>query len=256
MARSFDGASYVIIQDSATLRPVRNITLSCWAYTTSSGGNWQHFLTKAAAATWTPPYCDWLLRLNSTNNVDFLQVGGGGAVSTGTISINTWYHIAGTCDGTTLRIYINGSPDGTAGFANIGPSGFPLYLGCDTSFGETLNGRLADITVWSSCLSPAEIYALAHGYRPFMLTWRRNSLLAYYPFRNQSGVIRDFSGYGNLGVLTGTTFVTDPPLLWERSIPVLNITPPSLPQKLFIEGSIPMSMISAHFSRRMRTIGY
>ena len=63
----------------------------------SNSGNFGHFLQIKPDAIW---FRDWL---NLT-----------GAVFNGTITVNTWYHIACTKNGTTARIWVNGV-EGTSG---------------------------------------------------------------------------------------------------------------------------------------------
>lgn len=76
-----------------------------------------------------------------------------------TISANTWYHIAFTCDGTISTLYLNGVNVGTS--ANI-PSGFGSYfymghLTDNASSSEYLKGNIANAQLYTKALSAVEV---------------------------------------------------------------------------------------------------
>jgi hypothetical protein len=53
-------------------------------------------------------------------------------VSTTSVSINTWYHIAITRSGSTVRLFVNGTSESSVTFAGSVDGGVPLkYIGCD-----------------------------------------------------------------------------------------------------------------------------
>ena len=85
---------------------------------------------------------------------------GGEAVVTGpaALPINTWTHMAGTFDGTTLRLYINGSLVTSQAFAGpIFTSTGALRIGGNGVWGEYFTGRIDDVRVYNRALSAAEI---------------------------------------------------------------------------------------------------
>ena len=79
--------------------------------------------------------------------------------SSSTISVNTWYNITFTCNGTVSTLYLNGVSVGTS--ANI-PSGFGsyFYLGHLTdgaSNSEYLKGNIASTVIYNRSLSASEV---------------------------------------------------------------------------------------------------
>jgi len=84
---------------------------------------------------------------------------------------NTWYHISGTYDGVTARLYINGQEENSVNSSiAINNSSQNVYIGKShgsrsTSFGsgtgeETVNGRLDETRIYNRALSPDEVRKL------------------------------------------------------------------------------------------------
>ncbi len=112
-----------------------------------------------------------------------------------------WYHLAGTYDGDSARIYVNGLSVGKQrlrGQMEIDDSelvigrGDPLFSG-----GEYFDGELAAIRIWNVARSPEQI--LAGMSAP--LTGSEPGLVAYWNFAD--GKAKDLSGHGNDGKLSG-----------------------------------------------------
>jgi hypothetical protein len=81
------------------------------------------------------------------------------------LSLNTWHHVAGTYDGATAKIYVDGRMDSSiAVTGNIGNSTGALGIAHnDTRGGPYLAGGLDEIRWYSRALSAAEVAALASG---------------------------------------------------------------------------------------------
>lgn len=118
-------------------------------------------------------YATWLWRSSGTGNPIQVHFNAGGInvqspVATTTINLNTWYHLAGVKDGTTLRLYINGLQVATA----TGAFGVPSYA-YQPKFGTLyfnqtgyfnyapFNGSLDDMRIYNRALTPAEVAVLA-----------------------------------------------------------------------------------------------
>jgi hypothetical protein len=74
------------------------------------------------------------------------------------VTTNIWTHLAGTYDGATLRLYVNGvqvssrSPSGP-----IAVSTNPLQMGGDSIYGQYFQGRIDEVRVYNRALSATEI---------------------------------------------------------------------------------------------------
>lgn len=80
-----------------------------------------------------------------------------------TMTTGTWYHVAGSWDGATKRLYVNGALVATEA-SDIRYDGHPIVLGADENNGSPAlhwDGVLDDLRVYGRVLSPAEIQDLA-----------------------------------------------------------------------------------------------
>ena len=84
----------------------------------------------------------------------------------------TWIHVAATYDGTTIRIYIDGVPDGSvAGPPSIGTNNNPLYLGReDNTTPYWYQGKMDEVRIYNRALTLSEIQALATPVAPTLIS--------------------------------------------------------------------------------------
>jgi hypothetical protein len=80
------------------------------------------------------------------------------------ISTGTWYHLAGTWDGTTLTMYVNGASAAasTPGAIPILATGTTLYLGSGGP-SNFMYGSLDDARLYNRALSASEVWRLYNG---------------------------------------------------------------------------------------------
>ncbi len=146
------------------------ITLSAWVKNSSfPTGVEQRFVSKASDSSQDRTY--WMLgqtTVGGQNRLQFrLKAGGGGTAtliaSTGTLPLNTWYHAAATYDGSTMRLYLNGTEVGSVAESGSIARGrsVPINLGRSPEGSNYLRGAMDDVRVYSSTLTAAEVAALA-----------------------------------------------------------------------------------------------
>jgi PKD repeat protein len=157
-ALSFDGLNdWVTVNDAASLDLTTGMTVEAWVYPTESMTGWRTLLTKESP----PDRASYYLQANSDMDQpatgvflgDYQDVRGGPWLRP-----NTWVHLGGTYDGTTQRLYVNGTE--VANRAQSGPievSGGVLRIGGDSIWGELFEGRIDEIRVYNRALSAAEI---------------------------------------------------------------------------------------------------
>ncbi|MEP7264506.1 MAG: LamG-like jellyroll fold domain-containing protein [Bacteroidota bacterium] len=136
-------------------------------------------------------------------------------VSGTSLTLNTWYHVAGTYDGSVARIYINGVLAGSTSFAGsiVASTAFPARIGnlSDDGVGNPRywNGKLDEIRVWHRALPQSEIAAHMNMHLDTATTV---GLVGYWRFNEGTGTAStDLSGSGNNANLLSTT--------WSSSVP-------------------------------------
>jgi hypothetical protein len=82
-----------------------------------------------------------------------------------TLNTGTWYHLAGTWDGSLVRVYVNSVLDNTPGSksAPIGTDTRPLYIGGRTGSTDETDGIIDDVRFYDRALTVAEISQAASG---------------------------------------------------------------------------------------------
>jgi hypothetical protein len=108
-------------------------------------------------------------------------------ISQGSITVNTWYHVVFTWNGTTSQVYINGTSIGTLAAAPTGRAAWPSF-----GFGYC-DGSIQDAVLYNTAISGAEAAALYARRFPA----RRLNMVAWYPFFPGTARTTDFSGNGN-----------------------------------------------------------
>lgn len=137
-----------------------------------------------------------LVRTTVNNQVGFFLRGDNTyKLITGNITRDTWYHLVGTWDGSTLKLYINGILVASNTFMFTGiPDIANLNLGGSIGFsgsaGNYYTGYMDDVKIYDHALFPAEIYELS------------KAKILHYKFDEQSTLI-DRSGQEINTALTG-----------------------------------------------------
>jgi hypothetical protein len=176
MARDFDGTSHrLLAADNAALSlPDGGFTISLWMYcdTLAATSRSQYFYSHGTVATTSS--CNLYISEPTGALVGYVVSDGGTSKqvgwAAGAISAGVWYHICLRCVGDDLRIYRNGVQSGvaqTAAWNGVNPSG-SLYLGArnDLNADRFFNGKLAELAIYQSGISDAQLAQLADGESP------------------------------------------------------------------------------------------
>src|SRR2546430_9039414 len=76
------------------------------------------------------------------------------------LGLNTWTHLAGTFDGATMRLYVNGVEVASqAQTAALTATAGTLQIGADSYTGENFAGRIDEVRIYNRALTAAEIQA-------------------------------------------------------------------------------------------------
>jgi hypothetical protein len=183
MARTFDAASNeYLYNDSFTGISGVPFSMACWLYFTD--------------ATNDRPGI-WIGDKDVINHRSQLQFQDSGAVfnfqyetasgtsesSGGSMSVNTWYHLAGVAASVSSRIgYLDGAAQ-TEDTNNWGDLTAVDRVAIGAEAGSTpveyMDGHVAEAAVWDVALSQADITTLAAGYSPLFV--KPQNLVFYLP---------------------------------------------------------------------------
>jgi chitodextrinase len=157
-ALSFNGkSSRVIINDSASLNLSGGMTLEAWVSPTSVPASWQdviykqndiYFLEAGSSISNNPP------AIGAT----FSSHGDQYLAGVSSLPANTWTFLAATYDGTTLRLYVNGTQVASRSISDsLTSSTQALQIGGDAAYGQYFKGIIDEVRVYNLALTPTEI---------------------------------------------------------------------------------------------------
>lgn len=190
MALSFNGTSeYLETTSSISAVP---LTIAAWFNSTSTTAG-QTICTVCATGGSTANRFGLFAGGDATGDPVRAIVGntGANADTTTGYTANTWHHAAGVFTSNTSRTaYIDGGSAGTNTTSSTPTGVNAIVIGARyaSTLGAYFSGSLAEIGVWSTNLSSAEITSLAKGMSPRFI--RPQSLIAYFPLVREKIEIR------------------------------------------------------------------
>ncbi|MGR6919800.1 LamG-like jellyroll fold domain-containing protein [[Actinomadura] parvosata] len=156
-ALSFDGnASKVTIPHAADLALPSGHTMSAWVKpSTLSGYRSIAFKNHTSGVTYG------LYASNGTVPSSWMRTGGAHGQVNGTTALpaNAWSHVAVTHDGSTARLYVNGSLISSAPIGTLEDSGGGLQIGSNAYWGEYFAGVIDELRLYNRPQTNAEIQA-------------------------------------------------------------------------------------------------
>lgn len=210
MARHFVAASTDYIDCGSGVRgsDVVSLTVAAWIKLDS------HTAERKVMARWNNTAAEsWLLTVGSDGKVSFVILAtDNNAYSTTSataLSDGVWYHIGGTYDTATLKVFVNGAVDGSNTINKTMKTGtLPLLIGKGGD-GNPFDGSIAEATVWFNSY-PAIVTALAQGASPSDCEGMASTdHIGYWPLLGLSPEA-DVAANNHPGTLHGTTVVDHP----------------------------------------------
>jgi hypothetical protein len=152
------GLTDLVLPDVGSLNPTGSITLEAWGCLDelSTGSN-DHLVCRASTYclkfaqenAGDVPRFQLYDTANSWHNLDL----------SGVLDVGEWYYLAGTWDGSVMRLYINGEEEGFLGFSGvIKTTDFSTFIGSyDVSSGQSPDGVVDEVRVSDVARSAAWI---------------------------------------------------------------------------------------------------
>ena len=215
----FDGTDdYISFPSNASNNITGDITCEAWFFIDSDPGDWVRVLGKGNSTNRT--YGVWYNYSSDTFLFQRYNSGGGFSLTQGSagITLNKWYHIAGTSNGSSHTLYINGQSVATT--TTTGPfysSTETVNIG-DASFHTEHHGYISTSRLYNRGLTAAEVqqnyntnYPRFNSSRDIPKESMALELDAHNPDSYLSGTTwNDLSGNGNNGTLNnGVEYTTD-----------------------------------------------
>ncbi len=182
------------------------ITVEAWIYPTAWKTNYWDggIVTKEGSTT------GYMLRCGNSGQLGF-SLGDGSAwhetsSATGALSLSKWQHVAGTYDGTTMRLFVNGVQvaTNTSTFTITGNANNLVIGSADPYLGtREFQGAIDEVRVWNTARTFNEL--LSTNYKD--LAGTETGLAAYYKMSNGSGITLtdNVSSGGTSGTFVGNT---------------------------------------------------
>ena len=157
-----DGSGAALVADSVSLDGIATgVTISAWVNRLSATTGFSAVLSRETGTTSGQYY--WLGL--SGDNAGFY--GSSGVFSTTTVPIGTWTHLAATHDGSTARIYVNGSLVTSRASSDVFKADTSRLTICGNqndasgTITERWDGLVDDLQLYSRALTATEIADLA-----------------------------------------------------------------------------------------------
>ncbi|MEO1253721.1 MAG: LamG-like jellyroll fold domain-containing protein, partial [Bacteroidota bacterium] len=183
-----------------------DFTVEAWVYLAAGANNGDPRTVVGRYELADPEYA---LRVSSGTPSIFVRTGAGFATVSSSLNLDEeqWYHLAATYDGTTVRIYVDGTETGSSNSTTGPVSGFSTastLIGEGTSSTvDNFLGQIDEVKIWNEVISDfGDRFALIDFIDPLNYA----GLLGYYSFDDPAGegVFIDSSPNTNDGLPSGS----------------------------------------------------
>lgn len=197
---SANDTPYITTRSTANITGSKQFTIECWVKQPSFDG--ENAILNLDGG-------DGRLFFQTQNGKLFLKIGAATVLGKGSLSAGMWHHVAAShaSDGTT-SFYIDGELDSsqfhtTDAVQNTKEDGFTLGALPRASASGAFRGRIAELRVWKTARSAAEIAAN----RSLRLRGTESGLYAYWPMNEGEGAEIWDCASGIFGKIAGTDYV-------------------------------------------------
>ena len=202
------GDSYITI-DSTPLKTFTEFSFACWVKIISWNTSYSTIFAakNSTSVSWNNLIFS-LLRNSSNSTLCFNISNGSNYTSTycqtGTLSLNTWYHITCTYKSGEIKLYQNGNVVSTykttvvPNFNSI----VNLWIGKSNASSYQSNNLMNDVRIYDHCLSPMEVKRISQG---LVLHYPLNSNSTYTSLVDKNSTYNPYNNFGADVTYTLTT---------------------------------------------------
>ena len=187
---SFDGTDdYITIADDSSLDITSDFSITCWVKADSFDSNVDGIIAKTVPSTgdgyglYADTAADKIKFFSQNYNSDYAE--------TGALSVNTWYHIAGTFSdsGNLNSIYVDGVlTDTSAETTAMAANNDPLEIGrVFQDNNSNLNGNISQVGIWDAVLTQAQIQSIMEKTYEELTASEKTNLVSYWALDEADG---------------------------------------------------------------------
>ncbi len=183
-AYRLDGKNdHITVPNSKSIEITSRITVALWVNLNSFkpggyGNEAGYIVNKGDDLWWNPAF---YLGYSKGSHAALFHIGsvrarvrgGKNAVSTTKLQPGKWYHLAGTYDGSCVKLYVNGELESAQPYSGpMRADRAPVHLGGGKLFGTdwgnhfTVDGTIDEVMIWERALGAAEARSLFTGIAP------------------------------------------------------------------------------------------
>ena len=205
----FDGVDdMVVVPDAAGLDLTTSLSLEAWVKVPSLPGTSVALVSKARSSVGSGfallLHTGGVIKFNLNDNTTNVEAN----APSGTLVANQWMHIAGSWDGTTARLYVDGQLMASAAASiTLQNSTEDLRIGqLASGLPWALTGSVDEVRVWSDARTQTEIAQNMNN----IVAANEAGLVAYWRLDEGVGVVaKDETGNGHDGALTNMNVLND-----------------------------------------------
>ena len=230
---SFSAGSVNFTTDT-NLAPDSTITVEAWIKASAWGIN-NYDNTILCKHSWSLGEQGYVLRCGNNGQLDFTVCGKdntGASISwvsanspTASMTANTWFHVAGSYDGDSVRVFVNGVQKGATSLPTgmIAGTAYPIRIGRLSDQGQSqtryFSGLIDEVRVWDRALTASEILS---RYNKQIDPTVQTGLVGYWRFNEGTGTnLTDLSTSGNNGTISGVSWSTNVPFNASITTPII-----------------------------------
>lgn len=226
-ALSFDGTDDQVTVSGLSINAFTGVTFEAWVYPRSfNPQSVDDYISNIVAEATTGA----LLRigdndpseLQANNVAQFVVITSTGLKKcngTTQLTANMWHHLAGTYDGSSVKLYVNGVLENTvAHTGTLSTASSEIWLGGSVT-ARFLDGLLDEVRIWNDARSESEIRKNMHRELPDPAG--ENNLVAYYKLNSTTGTTAtDTKGSynGTLTNMSGNEWETSSALFGPKNL--------------------------------------